>query len=916
MSRHLPVPLPFTKRPILGWSGLLALLLVVLASPAGAQPAETGTLITREQEVRALDGGLVVETPDAGMTTLTPPTLLTDAPAQYPEGDWTGPRTVTLELLLTEQGTVERAEVVQGAEAAFNDAAVRAATGLRFTPATLDGTPVSVRLPFTYRFEPPAEPASRTVLTGLIRSKGTRKPLGDAAVTVNGATVTTDAEGHFELALKPGLQEVHVSAPGYKPADFREELKEDQRLEVRYGLEPLVVNPYETVVRGDRERTEVSRITLHDQEVREVPGTQGDPFRVVMLMPGVGSVASGLSYPVVRGSQPAATGYSIDGVRVPMLYHLLLGPAVVHPEFIDSIDFQAGAPPVRYGRTLGGAVDGRLSRPREKGLHASAYADLLNAGGFVEVPIEETGTSVTVSGRLSYSALLVSLAANALSVTSGEEVSSGYRADFWDYQARVEQKVGEGRLRLLVFGSSDLLGLKAESKNDYAGDLAMRFHRVDLRGQHPLWGGEAEVGLTWGLDQLGTTARRGPTKVGEFGMAEQTFRARAGWSKGLTDTLSLSLGADVEHRRGGFTLTGIAIPPGTRGDDPTDALRRPSTLATFSGLYGELSWKPDARWSVVTGLRGDSWHLVPGISYYTLEPRLAVRHAMTESLTLKAGAGLYHQPPTVLVQLPVMDAAGLRYGLQNGMQFDLGAEWKALEGLELSADAWYNPLPRTVEFSFEQLLENRRRRNAPAPDPASHGYAYGLELMARHPLGGNWFGWVSYGFQQSKRWARFDRYDDQDQVVGQGEGYLPFAFEQVHVFNAALSYRFPGNLTVGAVVHFNTGRPETGELSSRNMHVVRDEEGVEHWVRTDPDRAERLPPYFRVDARISKTWTLDAVVVDAYLDVLNLSLQREVLAYDYTYTTEDWPGTDVFADRKPMDVPPVVLPLLGVKVSY
>ena len=38
-------------------------------------------------------------------------------------------------------------------------------------------------------------------------------------------------------------------------------------------------------------RTEVARTTLRAQELREVPGTLGDPFRVVMLMPGVASVA-------------------------------------------------------------------------------------------------------------------------------------------------------------------------------------------------------------------------------------------------------------------------------------------------------------------------------------------------------------------------------------------------------------------------------------------------------------------------------------------------------------------------------------------------------------------------------------------------------------------------------------------------
>ena len=66
---------------------------------------------------------------------------------------------------------------------------------------------------------------------------------------------------------------------------------------------------------------------------------------------------------MVRGSQPSSTGYFLDGIRVPILFHLFLGPAVIHPDFIDTIDFYPGNPPPQYGRLTGGAVEGRLSQP-------------------------------------------------------------------------------------------------------------------------------------------------------------------------------------------------------------------------------------------------------------------------------------------------------------------------------------------------------------------------------------------------------------------------------------------------------------------------------------------------------------------------------------------------------------------------
>ncbi|HEX8436412.1 TonB-dependent receptor domain-containing protein [Archangium sp.] len=913
---------------------LLLLVLLALPGPARAQgvPSTASEPRSVEVDLQTSDAGTTVSAEDAerlglstdgGVARLVPPSLLADAPAAWPEGLEGTAGEVVLELLLDEQGHVTEVKVVRApAEARLTEAALAAAPGLRFTPATLGGVPVSVRLPFVYRFEPPAAPAAAVAqarLTGEVRARGTRRPLVDATLFLDGSptpVATTDAQGLFSLELPAGAHRLEVRAPGHKPSTFEETLATGQSLRVIYRLQPGAVSPYETVVRDDRPRTEVTRISLHEQEIREVPGTLGDPFRVVMLMPGVGSLASGISYPVVRGSQPAATGFFLDGVRIPMLYHLLLGPAVVHPDFIDTVDFYPGTPPVQYGRVLGGAVEGRITRPREDRLHATAYADLLNSGGFVEYPIQSTGTSISVGGRVSYSALLIALTANALNREEAQRV----RAGFWDYQARIEQKVGEGRLRLFALGSSDDVGISPELREGSEGiGVASRFHRIDLRGTHPLAGGEGELGLTWGSDSLGlvgdqtvlqqpsgTLARQ---RVGEYGMEQQSLAARASWKRRLSDAMDLLVGGDVEHRRAATRLTGTANPPGWRPGDEADPLKNPSSLATFSGAYASLTWRPAERWLVVPGLRVDAYHLVPGITHTALEPRLTVRHTLSETLTLKGGAGLFHQPPTVLLHIPAVDTSGLRYGLQSGAQFDVGAEWKAVEGLELSADAFYNPLSRTVEFDLADVAENRRRRDLALEDPAASGYAYGFEVMARHPLGRDWFGWVSYSFLQSKRRVRFNRIGDDNRVVERVEGTLPFAFEQAHVVNAALSYKLGNNWTLGTVVHFNTGRPETGQITSLTQRTTTDATGQTQWVRQDMDRAGRLAPFFRVDLRVAKSWAMKDFTLDAYLDLLNASLQQEVLAYEYT-------RTDAGAlERKPLSLP-IILPLLGVKGTY
>ncbi len=917
---------------------IVAIVASVLLSPGPAYaqglPSTPGEQRAVEVDVHASDAGTTLSAEDArrlglatdgGEATLVPPVLAEESPAAYPEGLEGVDGEVSLELLVDEQGGVAEVHVTGGtSEAALVASAVAAAKGLRFSPATLGGRPVSVRLPFVYRFEAPLPESVMGQLTGTVRAKGTRRPLVGAAVFLDGSTTpaaTTDSEGRFSLKAPMGNHQVEVRAPGHAPKRFEETLFVGQALDVVYRLEPLVVNPYETVVRDERERTEVTRVSLHEQEIREVPGTLGDPFRVVMLMPGVGSLASGISYPVVRGSQPAATGFYLDGVRIPMLYHLLLGPAVVHPDFIDTVDFHAGVPPARYGRLLGGAVEGRLSRPREDRLHFTAYADLLNSGGFVEYPIASTGTSVSVAGRVSYSALVLVPLSEAVNGVENEHTRA--RANFWDYQARVEQKVGEGRLRLFILGSSDDTGGTPLEPEAEGFGVHTTFHRADLRGTHPLAGGEAELGLTLGLDDLGLIGERGVRgprgfevqRVGRYMLRQTSLSARARWERRFSDAVELSAGADVEHRRAAILLEGSALPPGYReGDSSDDPLQNPSSLANFSGAWTQLLWRPSPRWTVVPGMRVDAYHLFSGGTQLAWEPRLAVRHVLSESLALKAGAGLFHQPPTVLLHLPVLDTSGLRYGLQEGLQVDVGAEWKPFNGWEVGVDAFYNPLWRTVEFDLAEVVLMRRRRSLDGPDPAERGYAYGAELMVRHPLGDKWFGWVSYSFLRSRRHKRFARFDEQGNVVEWTEGSLPFAFEQSHVFNAALSYKLGKDITLGAVVHFNTGRPESGEITSITMSPSFDDAGNPTWVRQDVDRAARLPPFFRVDLRAAKSWALEDMTLELYLDVLNVSLQQET--YGYVYGTTDPMETGTLEhEREPIRLP-IILPMLGLKATY
>jgi hypothetical protein len=761
-----------------------------------------------------------------------------------------------------------------------------------------------------------AEPANGAVLIGQVRSRGNRAPIAVAGVSSDdGATVETGADGRFRLVVPAGKRHIHVAAGGFEPKDFDEELAEGIELEVRYALNPRAIAPFETVVRSERERTELSRVSLQGAELREVAGTGGDPFKVMMLMPGVSAALSGTGYPVVRGSSPASTGYYLDGVRIPQLFHVFLGPAVVNADLIDSIDFYAGGAPVQYGRLLGGAVDGHVAKPRE-GFHAELQADAINAGGLIETVIPKTGTSVTLAGRYSYSQWVFGAAAAILSA------NRRLIADFWDYQARIEQPLLGGTLRLFALGSSDVFGDSVPDAAERSeGTQTVTFHRVDLRYRHALLGGELEVGATGGVDDLGVDSV-GPLSIpghSNIGVtAQHTLiqqilgTGRLKWSGPLTRTLSASFGATVDRLIATLHEDfGDAITNGPTGGFAQD---KPEGLGTFWGAWGDVTWRPLDQLSVTGGVRADYYYLDPNIGQLSADPRLSVSWKENASLLLRASAGLYHQPPTFVISLPVVDLASVKAGLQEVWQLDAGLTWKVWSDVELSADAYFNPMTRVIEVGFlddegKAVTPNPTKPSAPAAadTTVTTGVSYGVDFMLRWPLKRHFFGWVTLSLQRSTRLRTFSSNPDVLGAPLRAED-LPYAFDQTVVANAVFSYRFDSGITAGAVLHFNTGRPESGDFGSRTQ-VPQGDGLLVHWSRLPKDEVDRLPPYFRLDLRVSKTWLTDWFSFEAYADVLNVTVQQEVLGYDYS-------GGYGKPLTKTAQTVPIIVPSVGFKARY
>src|SRR6185436_8767993 len=415
---------------------------------------------------------------------------------------------------------------------------------------------------------PPPPLDERPLVRGRMREKGTRDPIGGASVAVTvleGETPTelfasTADDGRFEVkgAAAPGLRLRLVLSSGEHEPCVREVTAPAPGgavPEVNCIVAPHAMGQYETIVVNPGEGEEATKHTIQQSEMTTVPGTFGDPLRVIQNLPGIARMPYGLGLLIIRGSSPQDSGVYVDGHRVPLLYHFLGGPSVLTPDLIERIDFYPGGFGVRYGRATAGVVDVTTRNESLRRVHGSADVDLLDSSVYLEGPLGGD-TSGGLAARRSYiDALLPAFIPN-------EEGSSTVVVTpvYWDYQARATHPLKSGRLSLFAFGSDDSLKVYAADPTRGDIDLGTRigFHRVI--GGYSTAVGEWTSVLTpaYGYDHLtfgaGQIAAKAHSHV--LGLREDLTRT-------VTSKLKLAVGFDGELRFDTFSVN-APIPPERR----------------------------------------------------------------------------------------------------------------------------------------------------------------------------------------------------------------------------------------------------------------------------------------------------------------------------------------------------------------
>jgi hypothetical protein len=569
---------------------------------------------------------------------------------------------------------------------------------------------------------------------------------------------------------------------------------------------------------------------LELQEMRNLPGAFGDPFRVLDALPGVVPQLSGLPYVYVRGAPPAGTVYYYDGIQVPGMFHLALGPAVVHPALIDEVNFFPSVAPARFGRFTGGVLSGGPSpRPPPDRVNGELELRLIDLTGKIEVPV--AGGSLSLSGRYGYPGPVISLFSPRSSL------------DYWDYQARLRLPISAlDRFELVWLGSYDLAGF--EDSLHVQRRYVLEFHRAEARLIRTTGPYELGAALQGGFErsQIDTTLRVRAVRIGPRVWA--SYRGPHG--------VRARVGADL------FGSTGRLYAASATDDGPLQ-IRVPFAEGVAArsamGAYLEIGFDLTDRLRTDLGVRSDLW-LTGHRSEAAVDPRLTLTYRSHDAITWHGAVGLAHQPSVFLIPLPGISEVGLESGLQSAIQSEAGVSFDLPNSFKFDTQVYLQHFSNMIlpELAIDQTNDcaslapevEKATARCNGGYPRSSTLAYGLELFLRRSVTENLSGWINYTLGRAL--AQTDA----------GVAFRP-TFDVRHVLNLVLQYRLGLGFSTGGRVQFRSGKPAS--------HLFLRETEIRY--------EQRLAGFFRADLHISYDFRPSWGALRLTLEWFNVTLSRE-----------------------------------------
>ncbi|MEA1988309.1 MAG: TonB-dependent receptor plug domain-containing protein [Pseudomonadota bacterium] len=625
--------------------------------------------------------------------------------------------------------------------------------------------------------------------------------------------------------------------------------------------------------------THASEFILTKDELQGVAGTQGDPLKALSTLPGVVNAYSnsgaGLNNGFyVRGSNSNENTIWIDGLPVGYMFHLGGLYSIVNPDLIDQFDTYLGGFGVEYGDKLGGAINIQTKDPRSDLTEHSAQVGFFDSSYRVEGPISEKS-----SGYFAVRRSYLDLFMPSTGSLGNSDINYTQFPQFWDLQAKWQYRLANGFVDFNILTSNDKLTLNVDNRGDILQDPAIAgylggedtFQTYGIRWYQNLnndWEQKIRLGL------LNTSSERfiGSQLDGEPNPGRPYTKNVYGENWFLLPQWEYSGGIDSNLKMGldvytyNYDIDGYWYQPCQEGLPDCNLTRLEKgtidEVITGSELSPYIEYQQDItdKFALTFGLRNSNITLKNN-NLNAVSPRVSVEYEWTEDLILTAHWGKFVQKPE-MSQL-VDNLGNPTLSLSEAEHRIIGAKYKLSDLWSMQIEAYHKPMINLITTSTTDYYAN-----------SAKGEAKGFDLFLKREYKDGSFGWISYGYSDSKR----------TDLPGSEERL--FDGDQPHTLSAVWSQPMPGSWDKwrwGMKMNASTGQPYT-KVISRTSVPIPDGSGDSYWVPTYGEvNGDRLPLYFRADLSMERDWKYRDIDLTTRFELINVNalFRQNVVGYLY-----------------------------------
>jgi outer membrane receptor protein involved in Fe transport len=752
-------------------------------------------------------------------------------------------------------------------------------------------------------------------LNGFVHDKANGEALISANVYLSGTRLgaVTNLNGYYVIPRIPsGDYNLMCQYLGYNTFSKRIHIEEDEKKQIDIfmqgeglaGEEFLVVEDSIPTAQKLFEKP-ISRIQLSGVQIAKIPQVvESDLLRSLQTIPGIVPLSDFSSQLYVRGGTPDQNLYLLDGTDVYNPEHAFGIFSTFNTDAIKQVDISKGGFGAEYGGRLSSVLDvTNLDGNRNK-FEGVGSISLLSARTTLQMPIGDIG-SISGSFRRTY-----------FDKTIGPSLKNFPVYYFYDGNVKAFFMLNKkNTLTLSGYGGQDVLNFTFNQNSPNAAGL------------HYNWGNR-----TGSIHWAGILS---PQLFANFWITGSRFASAFDFSQntGVNETNSitdLTVKGNLEYHNSkqwitkfGFEQKNLHVIYKQNFQSTNIAIN--GTRQVYSA-YAQNNWRPTDNWDIETGLRFDLFHSEK--NYKDIDPRFSVKYRLTETLSLKGAAGIYHQ---YLDRIPRSFIVGIwttADQFQKGSQayhYIVGAEKTLADNYQVEVESYYKIY--TDLYSLDHHLVTQIQPTSYTSDGTpvygttqglfdqGKGTSVGMELLVRKDVG-TVTGWLGYSLAHTVYNVH---------GINQNKPFVP-RHDRTHVVNMVMNMdirdairaakglpprKTTSHWLLGMNFVYTSGQPTTTPSSSYYTGPTPDANQNIEVFPSDINKS-RLPAYARLDLTITylkqyRTWSLSP-----FLQVYNIGNRKNVWFVDYTRDNANGTATQSY---KPISQFPL-LPSIGVSFKF